>query len=213
MKKFGIFLLIAAMLTQLVACNPAGKSDETDTGSESANETTETTRIQHSLSDDLDFGGASFRAAFLSHDPAFYFAEESSSDNMVAAVYRRTMKTEEFLGVDITYSDDISSSDFQTLYKAGDDEYQQLFINNQTQTIPFTTGGYMYNLDELPHLDLSAEWWNYEQMQVLQLGKHPYFAVSDFMITEPAALLFNRNMITDNNLENPYDLVLAGTWT
>ncbi|MBQ7921606.1 MAG: extracellular solute-binding protein, partial [Clostridia bacterium] len=42
---------------------------------------------------------------------------------------------------------------------------------------------------------------------------HPYFAVSDFMITEPAALLFNRNMITDNNLENPYDLVLAGTWT
>ncbi len=212
MKKLGLFLLIAAMLTQLAACG-SGNTDETEASTEAATEATETTRIQHQIPNELDFGGESFNAAFISNDPRYYFAEESSSDNMIAAVYRRTTKAEEFLGVDITYQDSVEANDFFTLYKSGDDIYQMLFVNSMTHPLSFTVGGYMKNLDSLPYLDLSAEWWNYEQMQTLALGKYPYFAVSDFMITEPAALLFNRDMITDNNLENPYDLVLAGTWT
>ncbi|MBE6570104.1 MAG: hypothetical protein E7658_07820 [Ruminococcaceae bacterium] len=211
MKKFGVCLLIAAMLTQLAACGSGTTSQETE--AEAVTETTETTRIQHSLPDELDFGGASFTAAFIDTPSEHYFVEESSSDNMTAAVYRRAKKTEDFLGVTISYQDPVVAEDFTTLYKAGDDVYQMLFIWNTTLPLTFTTNGYFYNLDSLPYLNLSAEWWNYEQMQILQLGKYPYFAVSDLMITTPSAILFNRDMITDNNLENPYDLVLNGTWT
>ena len=211
MKKFGLYLLIAAMLTQLAACGSGTTPQETE--AEAVTETTETTRIQHSLPDELDFGGASFTAAFIGNIPDNYFAMESSSDNMIAAVYRRTKKTEDFLGVNISYVSPVTTNDFSTLYKSGDDVYQMLFLSDMVHPLTFTTSGYLYNLDSMPYLELSAEWWNYKQMQTLQLGKYPYFAVSDFMITTPAAILFNRNMITDNNLENPYDLVLNGTWT
>ncbi|MBE6570102.1 MAG: extracellular solute-binding protein [Ruminococcaceae bacterium] len=212
MKRFGIFLILAAMLTQLCACT-TGVTDETEATTEAPTQTTETTRIQHQLSDELDFGGEKFTAAFIANDPKYYFAEESSSDNMVAAVYRRTMKTEDFLGVDISYVDDVAKDDFFTLYKSGDDIYQLLFLGSVHDPITFTSGGYLYDLEKLPNVDLNAEWWNLDQIKLLQLGKHPYLAVSDFMITTPQAILFNRDMITNNNLENPYDLVFAGTWT
>jgi len=100
MKKLGIFLLIAVMLTQLAACG-SGNTEETEAATEAATENTETTRIQHQVPDELDFGGATLGVADFGNDLSYYFADESSSDNMVAAVFRRTAKTEDFLGIDI----------------------------------------------------------------------------------------------------------------
>jgi len=211
MKKIFSCLLIAAMMLQLVACS-GGTAKETEAATEAATETTETTRVQHQIPDELDFGGETFSVAFFADAGAEknYYAEETSSDNMVAAVFRRTKKVEDFLGITIKYETDVEQSDYKTLYKSGDDLYQQLFY---PEALSFVTEGYLQNLEELPYLDFTADWWNAEQMDRLTLGKYPYFAVCDFMITSPTVLLFNRNMITDNNLENPYDLVLNNTWT
>ncbi|MBQ7922508.1 MAG: extracellular solute-binding protein [Clostridia bacterium] len=212
MKKFSIYLLIAAMLTQLAACGTPTGNDETQKQDESAAETTETTRIWHQLPEELDFGGETFNAAFFGGEGTNknYLLDESSSDNMEAAVYRRTKKTEDFLGTKITYSTSVTADDYTMLYKSGDDLYQLLFYPD---AYSFTTEGYLYNLDTLPYVDFSAEWWNAEQMDALRLGKYHYFIVNDFTITSPSAMLFNRDMITDNNLEDPYELVLSGKWT
>ena len=212
MKKFGIFLLLAAMLTQLAACG-SGTTKETEAATEAATETTETTRIQHAIPDELDFGGSTLGVADLGYELNYYFADESSSDNMVAAVYRRTQKAEDFLGIDIDTSKPVDYKNFVTLYKSGDDLYQLLFVGSIQNTKSLTTEGYLYNLDTLPYVDFSAEWWNSEQMDILRLSKNTYFGISDFILTDPDAILFNRNMITDNNLEDPYQLVMDGKWT
>ncbi|MBE6570101.1 MAG: extracellular solute-binding protein [Ruminococcaceae bacterium] len=212
MKKLGIFLLIAVMLTQLAACG-SGNTEETEAATEAATENTETTRIQHQIPDELDFGGATMGVANLKHDLSYYFADESSSDNMVASVYRRTVKTEDFLGINIDSSTEVDYSNFITLYKSGDDLYQLLFVGDITDTKNLVTEGYLYNMDTLPYVDFSAEWWNAEQMDILRLSKNTYYGISDFILTNPCALLFNRNLITDNNLDSPYQLVLDGKWT
>ena len=212
MKKFGIFLLLAAMLTQLASCG-GGTTKETEAATETATETTETTRIQHAIPDELDFGGATLGVANFGFDLNYYFADESSSDNMVAAVYRRTQKTEDFLGINIDSTAETDYKNFITLYKSGDDLYQLIFVEGIHETKNLTTEGYLYNLDTLPYVDFSAEWWNAEQMDILRLSKNTYFGISDFILTNPSSLLFNRDMITDNNLEDPYQLVRDGTWT
>ncbi len=211
MKKFVVFLLAAAMLMQLCACG-TDVPDETTAETETAEQTGET-RTQHALSNDLDFGGETFSAAFFYEEAAAvnYYVNESSSDKMTAAVYRRAQKAEDFLGIDIKHTADVTGDDYRTLYKSGDDIYQQLFL--ASFPISYMSEGYLMSLEELPHIDMSAEWWNYEQIKRLQLGKYPYFAVSDFMITEPLCITFNRDMIVDNNLEDPYKLVDEGTWT
>ncbi|MBE6569827.1 MAG: extracellular solute-binding protein [Ruminococcaceae bacterium] len=212
MKKFSIFLILAAMLLQLCACGGDKNSDETESATETATETTETTRIQHQLPDELDFDDETFTAAFMSGSGAAknYYADESSSDNMVAAVYRRTRKAEDFLGVKVKYEENVKEEDFKTLYKSGDDIYQQLF---DFTPLTFTTEGYLYNLDNLPYIDMTADWWNAEQIDLLKLSKYPYLAVNDFMITSPAAMLYNKDMVADNNLEDIYTLVFENRWT
>ncbi len=212
MKKLGIFLLIAVMLTQLVACG-YGNTDETEASTEAATETTETTRIQHQLPNELDFNGETFGVSTLGSEPDYYFVEESSSDNMVSAVYRRTIKTEEFLGIDIQMDTTSKYEDFITLYKSGDDIHQLLLVTGIHETKNLVTEGYLYNMDTLPYVDFSADWWNAKQMDILRLSRDTYYGVSDFILTDPASLLFNRNMITDNNLEDPYQLVKDGKWT
>ena len=132
---------------------------------------------------------------------------------MVAAVYRRTTKTEEFLGIDIQMDTSSEYSDFVTLYKSGDDIHQLLLVENIYDVKNLVTEGYLYNMDTLPYVDFSAEWWNAEQMDILRLSQNTYYGVSDFILTNPDSILFNRNMITDNNLEDPYQLVLEGKWT
>jgi len=212
MKKLGIFLLIAVMLTQLAACG-SGNTEETEAATEAATENTETTRIQHQVPDELDFGGATLGVADFGNDLSYYFADESSSDNMVAAVFRRTAKTEDFLGIDINSDSEVDYDEYITLYKSGDDLYQLLFVEAIRDSQTLVTEGYLYNMDTPPYVDFSAEWWNAEQMDILRLSKNTYYGISDFILTNPSTLLFNRDMITDNNLEDPYQLVREGTWT
>jgi uncharacterized membrane protein YgcG len=62
-------------------------------------------------------------------------------------------------------------------------------------------------------VDLTADWWDLEDMESLRLGKIYPYGRSDFVISAPHVVTFNKTLQTNLNLENPYDLVNAGTWT
>lgn len=232
MKKFSIFLLVVSMLFQLCACSfvDSGNNSRTE---ETVLETVDPyaeTRIPHQVPK-LNFKGETFHAAFIghysgSHNNGMFFAFEESPDNMEAAVYRRTQKVKEYLNIEIAYTEEVKSEEYQALFRAGDDLYQLLMLSipdeNRYQEDmlwtayiikPYVSQGYLYNLDTLPYVDFTADWWDREQMDVLRLGKNTYLGVSDFSITHPAAIVFNKDIVEDNNLENPYDLVYSGKWT
>lgn len=226
MKKITAKFLLMAMLLSLTASMVACGETETQTTTKETTGTvdttgaeTEETRTMHSLPDTLDFGGEDFDIIYLLWQgyEHYFFADEATGDSMNDAIYDRKIKTEEFLNVNIVQTSVTGISDVTNEVKrsatAGDDAYQLALLHCIEGVADMVTGGYIYNLDTLPYVDLDADWWNREQMDVLRLGKNTYYGVSDFMIPCPYAVFFNKEMIENNSMDNPYELVYDGKWT
>ncbi len=67
-----------------------------------------------------------------------------------------------------------------------------------------------------PYLDLSQTWWNQNCKSSLSIANKLYFEAGDIMTTDKEAtwaISFNRDLIKNNNLDNPYDLVDNNAWT
>lgn len=227
MQKITAKLLLMAMLLSLTASMVAcGETDTQTTTKETTDNTvdttitdTEETRTMHALPDTLDFGGEDFNMAYplwqgYEH---YFFADEATGDSMNDAIYDRKVKTEEFLNVTIVQTNLGGLSDvpneIQKCATAGDDVYQLALLHCIEGVSNMVTQGYIYNLDTLPYVDLDADWWNREQMDVLRLGKNTYYGVSDFMIPCPYAIFFNKEIVENNGMDNPYELVYDGKWT
>lgn len=221
MRKITATLLLAAMLLSMAACgNTADVETTADTAAQGETVAeTEETRTMHTLPEDLDFGGAVFNMAYPDWQgyTFYFFAEEATGDAMNDALYSRMIKTEEYLNVDITQTNTGTIVDVVTQTKnvvtAGDDIFALSLLHCIQGVSELVTGGYIYNLDTLPNVNLEADWWNRAQMDVLRLGNNTYYGISDFMIPCPYAIFFNKEMIVDNGMENPYELVYEGKWT
>ncbi len=221
MRRMTATLLLAAMLLSMAACgNTADVETTADTAAqaETAPETEET-RAMHALPEDLDFGGTVFNMAYPDWQgyKFYFFSEEATGDAMNDAIYSRMIKTEEYLNVDVTQTNTGNIVDVVTQTKnvvtAGDDAFSLSLLHCIQGVSELVTGGYIYNLDTLPNVNLEADWWNRAQMDVLRLGNNTYYGISDFMIPCPYAIFFNKEMIVDHGMENPYELVYEGKWT
>jgi len=221
MKKCTVLLLLLAMLTSpvLTACGEE-TAPETAPAAEtqpSAPAETEETRASHALPE-LDFGGANFHASYLDWQEyaEYFFAQESTGDAMNDAIFERTTRVEETLHVDMTETSypetDIGGHQnaIKAAVRAGDDAYQMALMHCFDAMV---TEGYLYAVNNLPYIDLDAEWWKRDTMDQLRLGKNYYYCASDYTIPVPFAVYFNKDMIADYALDNPYSLVREGTWT
>ncbi len=227
MKKFSLSLcLTLTALSLLCACGdasgkqtPSGSNDETTAPVTAAE--SESTRPACKLPDSLDFGGEVFKTLTFTWQGYryYFFADETNGDVMNDAVYARTAAIEEKLNVDLQHNllNDTTTpaiaNEIKPLIMAGDDVYQQILFHCIDSIAAFSSGGMLYNLDTLPHIDTDAEWWNKEQMDTLRLGQNTYFAVNDYMLPAPYIVFFSKDMVNNLDLENPYQLVYDGAWT
>jgi len=213
MKKLISVLLLCGMFLQLAACTADPATVETADTEETQvvpeGETREQTKLPK-----LDFEGAVFNTGFKGGEQIAerHFSEELSSDNMKASLYRRAKTTENMLNVILKWDVDVGLEKVRELFLAGEDVHQQYILTGNDES-HIIVGGYLYNTDTLPYIETSSSWWNQSQIDALRLGKNTYFLVSDFLLTDPAAIFFNWDMIEDNNFENPYTMVNEGTWT
>ena len=72
------------------------------------------------------------------------------------------------------------------------------------------------DLDTIPTLDLSHSWWDQNSIEEYNIGGVQYTAIGDicfFAKAAPMTTFFNKQMITDYKLEDPYKLVYDGKWT
>ena len=73
-----------------------------------------------------------------------------------------------------------------------------------------------YNLSDIDTLHLDQSWWDSVLIDATRIGDKIYFASSSahLMLWELLwCLYFNEQMMTDNGLEFPYQLVRDGKWT
>ena len=202
--------ILAAMLLSgfgLTACSSGGGTEtksggantETETQAETETETEATMATVSAQYTGRDYGGYAVRIADRDAqgdwDTFDVYAEEITGEVINDAVYSRNTLMEELLNIKIeerAFADPTGST--KTSITAGSDDFDMI------------TDG----------LNPENEWWDQAMYRDLSVLNHVYFMTGDISVMDNYGTwcyLFNKDMVSDLGLENPYTLVNEGKWT
>ncbi|MGN1345563.1 MAG: hypothetical protein ACI4V1_02155 [Eubacteriales bacterium] len=240
-RRFAI-LLAALMLASLPSCSGSdGESPETGTKQDASSETDAAARtdandvdfssmsfierIRHTTSaidDNLpekSYDGASFKI----YSSNTSMPEELTGEALNDAQYTQKTTIEERFDVKVEYilSEWVNNWDgyvggMQALFFAGD-YFADLIQNWNTSTAGFVTQNFYTDLSQFSCIDTSKPWFFGDEMELYSYQGHMYVATG-FMNTENVfngmtAILYNKNIGNQYNVENLYDVVRGGRWT
>lgn len=143
---------------------------------------------------------------------------ESDGDILNDAIYERNRTVMERFGITMTetaipYQDALSQT--RANISAGDDAYDIISLVDR-DALTLATEGMIYYMDELPHIDLTREYWNQTLNESMTICGRNVLAYSDMVLTAydfTHMLAFNSELISELSLESPYELVERGEWT
>ena len=231
MKKIFAVIIIAAMLFLMIACSQDEAGSNNDENANPANQENQNQQEQDEPTDTrilsdapvTDFEGYEYR--ILSRGPGYTLwegidadAEEITGEPINDAVYNRNRTIEERFNISIVNrsSDDIPGS-ARNAIMANSDEYDIMmgplaggFADVLSQ------GGMLADMKNIPYLDLDKPWYDQNANAQLSIGGKLYVTISDIGIIDNQATwsyLFNKRLIADLSLDDPYKLVREGKWT
>ncbi len=232
MKKILCILLTLALLLPLAACSEkGGNADEPASQGSDGNASSDGTPgaaeeeedPMAKLYEDLptgDYGGFVF--SFLNNISNFAYtlmsAEELTGEGINDAIFNRNQKVEDLLDIVIdehleNYGD--VTNQITAAIAAADDTYS-CFWNEAGFVAPIAMKGNLLNVNEISSLNLSKPWWEGKAMSEVQILDKLFFLVGDIHLMFKESFWmngYNRSILVDNQLENPYDLVKEGRWT
>ena len=175
---------------------------------------------------DIDGGGSDF--TFFSPSTTWGYYTDITRDEVTGevlddAVYNRNRFIEAQFNIEIkTINSDIGAiiGDLRRIITAGEDAYDAAFL-------PAFTGGnvgslitenMLYNMYEIPTMDLERDWYNQTMIKEAAIGKgnQLYYAGCDINVMTVQCVVFiyfNQDMMTDLGLELPYNAAREGKWT
>ncbi|MBE6613260.1 MAG: hypothetical protein E7632_12300, partial [Ruminococcaceae bacterium] len=227
-KRQTAILLLAALLLSTACGSGADSTDTTTAGNDTTAAPVETT--PEYTKPDVDYGGAVF--TFLDYDTDDYFwqaatysdinAEEENGDPINDAQYRRNIKVEEELNVDIqtypinTIDRAVPGKELTKLIMAGDNTVDAGFVFGNSIKQLLADPGYLHNINDCSTLDYTASWWDQRAIEELSFDGDFKILVGDislFTSFAPMLFFFNKKVASDFKLDNMYDLVREGKWT
>lgn len=217
MKKLLTVLLLAALVITVAACASSAGDTSSGTAASTAAETTGDGKVY----DDLpaaDFGGKIFTAAAYENANANNLVIVEAEDGEVFndSLYKREQAIEDRFNVDIQqYLFPDSSGWVRTTILAADDAFDIASVRC-TEGLAYWQEDLIIPMDQVPLIDLTKPYWDASLNKSLTLGGVQYIAMGSFNISTydlTFALLFNKDMINDFNLGDPYSMVKSGGWT
>lgn len=218
-RKISVILL-AAML--LAGCN--GTPADTDTVTDTADPIV-TTELKADIPES-DFEEYEFRilarggtaAIDWANDDIVVEEDEARGDVVYKAVYERNLAVEELLNI-VIVKEEADNTKLKKLAEqsvlAQEDLYDVIMPSLKNVT-PMVQEGYIVPLSEMTYMDLSKPWYDQRCFEELSINGENYFFFSDITIRNLDAIwlyYFNKQMIDEYKLEDPYELVENGTWT
>lgn len=215
--------LLAASLTSCSEKTPDSPADAPadaaaqETSGEAAAESAE----PETVTDDLgsySFDGAAFGMMTFENQNFHYetLVEESTGETLNDAMFDATLRIEDRFNVDLTQ---ILYADFADTPKvsvtAGDTSLDVVRLRCDTATT-WWKDNLLIPADNVPKIDLSKPYWDKMMNESLTIAGTHYVAMSAFDLPcydLTFALCFNKQLIGDHNLDNPYELVTNGVWT
>ena len=150
-------------------------------------------------------------------------ADTMTGEPLNDAVYNRNRKVENLLNCkfEVTKKETADSGlesmtdVIKKTITAGDDAYDVIYSSINT-TPAMVSDGYFLNLHDVQGLHLDQPWWDQIVASNITIEDCLYFATSPMhlMSLDGAwCLYFNENIMHQNDMALPYDLVRNGTWT
>ena len=223
MKKRILSLLLAAlMLASAVSCaaDPAEETKaEAETPAAEAVETEpeETNRYLDNVPEDLTFGGSDFNVLVRQEREDTTLAFELIGETVNDAITERTLMLEDRFGITIMPTALVSDKGQWNTAIAGSaqaaDGAYDVVLPDYWWGIEL--GGYYADLNQIEHFDFSREYWCKGWNQNNEIYGKLFTAVGDWsldLILQLEAIYFNQRMLTELQLESPYDLVKEDKW-
>lgn len=217
-------LILPILLTSCL-----GKEDSSTTSVTS--QTSENSEKEAVLFEDLpDYDGNAKEFVFLvrgleageRYQSVEIGAEELTNELINDAVYNRNKLVEDHFNVKIkTIATGVGESivtNIRTHDFAGEVEYHVVMPTMDTAAVLAGEGLFLDLKSEAitKNLDLSKEWWDQRANEDLTIGGKLFFTTGHISVLDNACtsvIIFNKTIVDELKLENPYDLVKDDKWT
>ena len=215
-----IIALLLALVTVAVPLASCGGESEETTKAEAT--------LDGALPDiptDLDLTGEFHILVSGNMERNDFEADSEASTTVEVAIFRRNEAIRQAYGVDVTNKDvckfgssNGSGTGFAEIYNdymSGNSKYDAAMIGTY-DVATLSYNGLLWDLGSLKYIDLSKEYWDQKANKDLAIAGKMFYTTGDISIVDNIythALLFNKNIIEDYNMENPYDLVKNNEWT
>ncbi len=219
MRRFIALILVALTLCVLLAsCN-----DPTDDTSKSDVSVEEKEELFANLPD-VNYEGATF-TIYVEGDTLERYKSievmplEGAPELITEAVLERNALVEKQFGVEIKELRTATSTEMVTNIEAeiatGGSTYDAVmaYLPNAGT---LAAGGALYDLNEFETLNLDEDYWDTTAVKSLSVAGKTFFVVGDMNLLAydcTHCIVFNKDVVEENSLDNPYDLVYDGEWT
>ena len=179
---------------------------------------------------DMDFGGYEFRILNTTQDALHWMtvqlvAEEETGDVLNDEIYRRNAIIEEKYKINITETavggnavgagmGAVRDTARKSILSDSDD--YDLVMLGTAVSFDLVKQGMFVDFKGIPHIDLEKPWWDGNLIKEITIAQKLYIAPGDFSLTHYSttlALNFNKSLVRDHGLEDPYKLVKDNKWT
>ncbi len=149
-----------------------------------------------------------------------FTAVEFMGDVINDAKYQRNIEVEDLYKIKINtiLATGAASNGLNLIQKdvaSGNGEYD-LSLAGGYEACQMAYTGLLNNLNNLEYIDLGHSWWDSRCTADLSVAASTYFAVGDYSTNAfdcSYCLLFNKDLVKDNGLDDPYQLVRDHKWT
>ena len=223
-KLLALFLALLMTSSCVIGCGQ-GTTEETisNTADITAEQTESETEEETKVSDDLpesDFEGYTFNIFNSNPESNNWFttvhvtAAEDSGDSIPSAIFNRNIAVEDRLNIHIVETEQTVDQIKNTTI-AGDGSFDMSLMQGSA-VLSQAQSGYLMDLHTMPYQNFDKPYWDHNAVEQLSIGGKLYMGVGDFLTTqidETCCMYFNKALITNHDLEDPYDLVHNGKWT
>lgn len=150
-----------------------------------------------------------------------FTAEEQNGEIINDEIFERTRRIEErFNMIYNVYAAgnqwETVNNTLKTTIAAGEDAFDMVIFYTYALQSAIITGGYFYNMLEVPHLDFDNPWWHTEINDAYTHFGYLPCVLSDYSVNSyqyANLLVFNKTVAANHDITNLYDLVRDHKWT
>ncbi len=214
-----LLALLLSLMTVLTAVACGVTDGDTDTTASDMSENEEDTAYKPDIAvknyeEDFNIviGGT-----FSKDSIAIEELEEAKAGDLETAVYERGIKIKDHLGVNLVHQDAgdwiAYAANVSKTVQAGDDSYQLVLTHVYQGLTDLVTSNALYDMGELDAINLDAPYWASELMEEIKIEDKYLLGYNDLCLSCVKLVVFNKDLMKEYNLTEPYPDVRNKTWT